>query len=359
MAFLRNVWYAAAWSDEVKDEIFYRRILGEPIAFYRLGDGTLNALASRCPHRFAALHLGKRVGDGIKCPYHGLEFGADGRCVHNPHGQGAPPPLAVHRYPVVERNSFIWIWMGDSAGMDPAKAGIEYSYLNDPKHFAVARGTIHLDCDYRLAVDNLLDHAHITELHDSSLYSEALTAAKTMIRREDDAIFVERWGPNGKPPPLFGSMLGNLEDPVDHWANMRWQAPSLLSLDSGATPTGRPRDEGITFRVAHIVTPETEATTHYFWATARDFKVEDDSLTDQLQKMIGAIFIEEDKWMLEQQQEMMNGAEFWSLRPALLPCDVGTAMVRRELEKLIKGEAERSAAKSREHMAQASSEMTA
>ncbi len=28
-----------------------------------------------CPHRFAPLHLGKRTGDTVACPDHGLAFG--------------------------------------------------------------------------------------------------------------------------------------------------------------------------------------------------------------------------------------------------------------------------------------------
>lgn len=33
--FLKNAWYAAAWSYEVKKELFERTIIGESILFYR------------------------------------------------------------------------------------------------------------------------------------------------------------------------------------------------------------------------------------------------------------------------------------------------------------------------------------
>ena len=42
---------------------FVRVILGEPIVFYRLEDGTPVALEDRCAHRHLPLSMGKLVGD--------------------------------------------------------------------------------------------------------------------------------------------------------------------------------------------------------------------------------------------------------------------------------------------------------
>src|SRR5690349_6774991 len=60
-AFLFNAWYAAAWADELTDQMLPRRLLDIPVVFFRTSDGRPNALHDRCPHRFAPLHLGKRV----------------------------------------------------------------------------------------------------------------------------------------------------------------------------------------------------------------------------------------------------------------------------------------------------------
>ncbi len=35
MSWLRNAWYAAAWSTEIADKPFGRTVLGEPIVFWR------------------------------------------------------------------------------------------------------------------------------------------------------------------------------------------------------------------------------------------------------------------------------------------------------------------------------------
>src|SRR3546814_16036935 len=84
MEYLRNTWYAVAWSDEVGDQPFGRKVIEEPLALYRTSDGTLHVLRDMCPHRFAPLSKGKIVSDQLQCPYHGLRFASNGQCVFNP-----------------------------------------------------------------------------------------------------------------------------------------------------------------------------------------------------------------------------------------------------------------------------------
>src|SRR5580704_18514080 len=76
--YLRNAWYVAAWSDDLGEgRLLGRTILREPVVLYRKSDGNVAALADRCPHRFAPLHMGKVVnGDRIQCPLSraGIQF---------------------------------------------------------------------------------------------------------------------------------------------------------------------------------------------------------------------------------------------------------------------------------------------
>src|SRR5689334_18275971 len=116
MQYLRNAWYVAMWGETLADTLVPRTILNEPVVFYRTADGRPVALTDRCPHRFPPLHRGRRIGaDRIRCGYHGLEFDRSGACVRNPHGDGRLPPAKVRVYPVVEKHSILWIWMGDAA----------------------------------------------------------------------------------------------------------------------------------------------------------------------------------------------------------------------------------------------------
>jgi phenylpropionate dioxygenase-like ring-hydroxylating dioxygenase large terminal subunit len=98
-----------------------RWILGEPMLLYRTADGAVTARADICPHRSARRSAGERDGDNVRCLYHGLEFGADGRCTRVPAQEGPPPDgLRVATYPVAEKWRLIWVWMGAAEDADEA-----------------------------------------------------------------------------------------------------------------------------------------------------------------------------------------------------------------------------------------------
>lgn len=174
-SYLKNAWYAAAWSDEVGRGLFKRVIMDQAIVFFRKVDGTAVALANRCAHRFGPLHLGKLEGDTVACPYHGLRYDASGRCVFNPNGaQIVPASARVGTYPLAERYGVLWIWPGDPARADPA--GIPaLGYLEDPARCTRVQGLIEVGANYRYILDNLVDSAHILTVHHDTLASEPYT----------------------------------------------------------------------------------------------------------------------------------------------------------------------------------------
>src|SRR5215813_7199899 len=118
--FLRNFWYVAAHSEELsRSRALPRQILNEQVVLFRDEAGSGHALADRCPHRFAPLHLGKVRGSHIECAYHGLQFDGQGQCVFNPHSNAIPRAARVRSFPLVERHGFLWIWMGEPAKASP------------------------------------------------------------------------------------------------------------------------------------------------------------------------------------------------------------------------------------------------
>jgi vanillate O-demethylase monooxygenase subunit len=56
------------------------------------------------------------------------------------------------------------------------------------------------------------------------------------------------------------------------------------------------------------MTPETATSTHYFWAFARDFRLDEPGVTEFLRANVGRTF-DEDKDMLESQQRIGDVAE--------------------------------------------------
>jgi vanillate O-demethylase monooxygenase subunit len=88
----------------------------------------------------------------------------------------------------------------------------------------------------------------------------------------------------------------------------------------------------------HIMTPETELTTHYFVLSTRDFRAEDAAMNAAISGFVNNIFATEDKPMLEAQQARMGTADLWATNPVILPIDTGAVQVRRIMERLLAAE---------------------
>ena len=117
---------------------------------------------------------------------------------------------------------------------------------------------------------------------------------------------------------------------------MKWMPASNLFLDLGIMAPGDPREAGIRTPAAHILTPETDRTTHYFWAAARDFEKENVALTERLVGIIGRAFNTEDKPVIEAAQRNIErtGAKLRNFTVG----DRGSAQVRQELDRLVMAE---------------------
>ena len=307
------------------------------VVFYRDRDGTVHALFDRCPHRFAPLSLGRVDGSSLVCGYHGLAFGTDGACVHNPHGP-LSRALSVRSYPVVEAHRALWLWTGDADRADRA-AVRDLSFLVEAPDTAFNKGYILGTGHYQLFVDNILDLSHTEFLHPDTLGGGAITRTRAVVDERSDGIIAIAWRPtNDVPTPLMAARLPAGTDRVDSWTEVEWSAPGIMTLTSGAVPTGMPRaGAGSVFNV-HILTPETASTSHYFFASTRDFACDDAQLNERTRQTRARIFATEDEPMIAAQQARIGNADFWSLNPALLRIDQGAVLVRRRMDALIAAE---------------------
>lgn len=338
MKFLRNAWYVAAWDNEIPaGGLFQRMLLNEPVLMFRDEAGKVQAISDRCPHRFAPLHMGKLVGDSVQCPYHGLEFNGQGRCTRNPHGDGAIPKAArVAAYPVVEKYSLIWIWMGDP---DKAEDSLipDFSSL-DPQHFHVGKRYLHVQANYVLETDNIMDLSHIQYVHPGTLGSSEVSNSITSVEQKGDTVWSYREVRDEIMPEfLYKAMNIPLGTRVDRWIDVRWDAPANMMLFAGAVPTGRPRKEGVNNPLPHLFTPETDKTTHYWFAFSLP-KAMGEHAAEIVEQQVAGIevpFRTEDLPMLKAQQSMMGDAGFWELKPVLLAGDAGAVRARRVLDRLI------------------------
>lgn len=338
MPFLRNAWYPAGWSDDLDGAPIVRTFLEEPIVLFRDGSGEPAALADQCPHRFAPLSLGRVEGDTIRCPYHGLVFDRGGACVHNPHGKGArPAALAVRSYPLKQRDGMIWIWMGE-VGSAAESEPPAFPFLEQAGMRTMC-GYLHVQANYELVTDNLMDLSHAEFLH-PFIMPEG-TAGTIAYRAEVDGerVAAIHEMPDQPNTPLFELVLGDDVRRIDGYANTYWEAPANMRLETCATAIDVDAGRRATMPQAHLLTPETEFSTHYFWGVARDRGGDNPQLDGMLRFGIENAFVNEDEPMIRAVAERMHNRPLFEMSPALLPMDEAAVRVRRILANRIAKEA--------------------
>ena len=309
--FLRNAWYVAAWGSEVTDVPLARTLLDEPVVLFRIDDGTPVALEDRCCHRQLPLSMGKVVGDGIRCGYHGLQFDAGGRCRHVPGQSAVPPGAAVRTYPLVERWGWVWIWMGDSADAD--ESAIPDWWFMDHPEWKVVPGNegrpIHTRSNYELISDNLLDLSHVGYVHPDTIGSDAVVRFPVRTERKADRVVMTRLMPNVVPPP-FHRVAGEFEGNVDRWMIVEAALPALIDVNVGSAEVGSgvlegDRLQGIAYHALNAPTPETATSTHFFYAHARFFKTDSAAMDEVYRRDFYRIFME-DVAIVEAQQAALD-----------------------------------------------------
>ena len=338
--FIRNCWYVAAWDHEVPaDGLFARRLLGEPVLLYRDGKGSVVAMEDRCCHRAAPLSIGRKEGDCVRCLYHGLVFDRSGACVEIPGQDTIPPQARVRTYPVVERDRFVWIWMGEPALADPAQ--ILDFFWHDSPAWRMKPGYIHYDAAYELIVDNLLDFSHLAFVHPTTLGTMANATTRPDIAHREGGLRITHWHMNSEMSPNH-RRVASFDGPVDRWQIYDWHLPACLRMDAGSQPAGTGAREGrrapdaIQFRHTSVQTPETERSSHYWFCQARSFALDDDAMTDAIFRDVLSAF-EEDRAVIEAQQRIVDATP--GRRMVAIAADAGLNQARGLIQRRLREEA--------------------
>ena len=341
--FLKNCWYVGGWDHEVMDgKLLERRLLNQPVVFYRGESGQIVALDNRCCHRGAKLSQGRIEGDCVRCMYHGLKFDASGKCVQIPGQERIPPQLGVKSYPVVEKQHLLWIWMGDPALADPSTI-LNVPYLEDPDWKGIP-AYLHYDANYLLIVDNLSDFNHLAFVHTNTLGGSeeyAYVSKPNPIERLPDGFRVVRWHMNSDPPPFLRKVIPNKADKVDRRNIARMLVPGIFLMETLFAPAGQGAEKGAVipgtreFRNCQFMTPETERTTHFFWNYLNDFEGADYTISMSLLESLIEGFME-DKEIIEEQQKMLDADPSFKL--VAVAADVALSHFRYTMDKLIQAE---------------------
>jgi phenylpropionate dioxygenase-like ring-hydroxylating dioxygenase large terminal subunit len=332
--FIRNAWYVACFSDEVKrGEPFGRRILGERLVFYRRRDGKVVALKDRCPHRSFPLSASTVDGDDIVCRYHGIRYGPDGSCKQVPTQDHAPKAMRVPAFLVVETAPVVWIWMGD-AELGARTPLPDAAWMLDDYGWATSRGYMHLNASYVFLHENLLDLSHLSFLHANSFGTPDYASAPFEVEATEAGIEVRRTVAPTRLPPIYADPLDMVGKDAARIVTSTYVAPGLsisaVLLRDLTKPEAAREDHHI--RTAQLVTPCDADNVHYHFIVARDFVREDAQVSDFILASLLQAF-EEDAFALEGLARNRREDPDQDFREMSVASDKAGVMLRRRLYK--------------------------
>ncbi len=335
--FIRNCWYVAAWNHELSAEtLLARSILGEPIVFFRCADRSVTALEDRCCHRAAPLSLGRKEGDYLRCGYHGLKFDSRGICVEIPGQDKIPTQARVRAFPVVERHSWIWIWMGDPAKADetliPPAVGLDHP------DWRLRAGYLHYDASCQLICDNLLDFSHLTFVHARTFGgTNAWANQPPKMQRLDRGLRIIHTMKDVDAGPMLAER--GQTGKIDVFNVYDFLIPAILLLRGSRPPAGtvsvEPGENDFSSFSCQAVTPETERASHYFFSWGPRKSADAPGLLDLMWRTALAAF-EEDRKMIEAQQKRVDTNS--DLNRMAIGADSALYSFRRLVDRLIAAE---------------------
>jgi vanillate O-demethylase monooxygenase subunit len=341
MSYVRNAWYVASWTAGLQPNTpIGMHILNEPIVLWRNADGVVTALQDRCVHRLAPLSLGRCEGDKLRCTYHGLLFDRSGAVIEIPGQPKIPDQAKVRSFPVVERHSWVWVWMGDPAAADetliPPAVGLDHP------DYLLGHGQLDYAAEARLINDNLLDFSHLSFVHANSFGAkEDWARDRPKITPIERGLRIERWlmSESGIPGRA-------LDRPTDQYSSYDFLVPGVLLMTGGVFPAGTAQAlsmgvpdldhalTGVTF-TSQAVTPMTAKTSRYFFSWGPHRKHGDAALRDTLMGIAGMAF-GEDRTIIEAQQRVIDVTP----APRIMPttADRAITMFNLLIEKLVRAE---------------------
>lgn len=338
MEYVRNAWYVAGWSSEFGDELSSVTILEQNVVMFRNSTGAVVALEDRCPHRLLPLSKGKRVGDNVQCGYHGMTFDCTGKCVRIPGQENVPASAYVDAFPIHEMHDIVWIWMGDYDKADPAEI-FDMPEFADPNWHAHQGEALHLKSNYLNVAENLVDPAHVSFVHPTTLGNAASENVPVHVSTSGETIVAWRWIRDSEPIGFFKN-FGNFKGNVDRWHYYYLHLPCTAVIDFGSSEAEaklaeEDRNNGVRIFALHFMTPVNSTYTIDRWMHLRNTAVGDNSASEQMDKMFKIAF-NEDKEILEAVQEEESRPQ--KRRPIRIAIDKGPNVYRKRIRDLVEAE---------------------
>ena len=241
-----NGWYPVARVRDLRTGP--RRIVvnGLPLVIWQAGPETAGVAVDRCPHRGAPLSAGSVEAGRVACPYHGWQFGADGRCEVMPALVGTPPAAAVRAFPAVVRGGLVLAGFGTHADRP------DLPTLTDGPFSSLVVADL-MPATVAEVAENILDTTHTSVVH-SGYLRRVGKRREVRARVQTGPDWIEaRYPPEASPSGFVSRLIGLGPYEITD----RFKAPSIAEVDYRLK--GR-----LAFRSRFALVPKSGTETHVF-----------------------------------------------------------------------------------------------
>ena len=166
---LAQHWYPVARTQDVSEQPQQVQLLDVKMALYKTESGKIHLVRDICPHRGVPLTKGWVKGEEIICPYHGLHYNGEGKCVKIP----AQPELtqisdrfSLTKFPVVEKYGLIWTSLFNR---DVSKANFpDLDTWDSEEHQSILPPFVDIAGSSGRQLEGFIDVAHFAWVHNQS-----------------------------------------------------------------------------------------------------------------------------------------------------------------------------------------------
>ena len=257
---MRRYWHPIAAVSELDGKWNKRvRLLGEDLVLYRDKQGRMGLITELCPHRRASLAYGMPTNDGIRCPYHGWEFGHQGQCLaqpNEPEKSSFKNKIKTPAYAVEEIGGMFWAYMGP-AKSKPLLPRID-GFVTDGTIRMLGRTLIPVN--WLQIMENSLDPIHTEWLHGHTyefIKEQKGQSHKVAISARHEKIAFREFEHGITKHRL---LTGHSEDGDDWKVGHPVVFPNILSVGNG--------DETSRYYAFQIRVPADDRHTLHLWYTA-------------------------------------------------------------------------------------------
>ena len=165
---MRRYWQPIGATEDMRERwTMPLRLLGEDLMLFRTRQGELGLIAEQCPHRRASFLHGIPTERGIRCPYHGWEFNAQGACLEQPFEADNPAfreRVGTTAYPVQALGGVLFAYLGPVSADKPAPLLPRFDGFVAEGSIRIM-GRVVLPVNWLQIMENSLDPVHTEWLH--------------------------------------------------------------------------------------------------------------------------------------------------------------------------------------------------